>query len=112
MPAFIDKNPVSGVEMWVDQNEDEETRIHYRQDVEPILEHNKALRNVNGTDHMIKKDLWEYANIPPVVMMKMMYEDKIDPFKRENLGKVFDLINTKYPYCKTTNLTHRVSDND
>jgi hypothetical protein len=110
VPAFIDKNPVSGVEMYVDQNEDPGIRIHYQQDVEPTIDYAKALRNDSLTDGGIKKDFWHYASIPPVVIMKMKFEHGVDVFDRNHQRRLFELLNTEYKYLKTTNLRHTVSD--
>jgi hypothetical protein len=108
MPAFIDKNPISGVEMLVDQNEDPEWRIHYQQDVEPVLDYTKALRNDNLTDSGIKRDMWHYASIPPVVIMKLRFEYGVDVFNRDHYPKLFQLLNTEFKYLKTTNLNHTI----
>ena len=108
MPAFIDKNPLSGVEMYVDQNEDPEIRVHYQQDVQPTLDYAAVLRNGSLTDSGIKRDLWLYASIPPVVIMKLRFEYGIDVFNRDHYPRLFQLLNSDFKHLKTTNLTHTV----
>ena len=106
MPAFIDKDPVTGVTLEVDENEDDDIRHHFSQDVEPFLEHNKKLRNDNVTDIGIKNDLWLYASIPPVVILKLKYEYGIDVFDKNHQKRLFEILNRDFTYLKTTNLQH------
>lgn len=94
--------------MYVDQNEDENFRIHYQQDVEPVLDYAKALRNDSVTDGGIKKDMWLYATLPPVVIMKLRFEYGIDVFNRDHYPKLFKLLNTEFKHLKTTDLRHTV----
>lgn len=108
MPAFLDKDALSGVETFVDDNEDPGLRIHYRQDVEPTLDYAKALRNDSLTDSGIKRDMWHYASIPPVVIMKLRFEYGVDVFNRNHYPKLFQLLNTEFKYLKTTELQHTV----
>lgn len=108
MPAFIEKDPMSGLVTEVDQNEDDEIRHHFSQDVEPVLDYAKMLRNDNLTDGGIKKDFWHYAQLPAVVILKLKYEYGIDVFKRDHQRRMMEIINRDFPYCKTTNKMHTV----
>jgi hypothetical protein len=108
MPAFIDKDPMSGLVTEVDDNHDDEIRHHFSQDVEPVLNHAKALRNDGITDSGIKRDMWHYAYLPPVVILKLKYEYNCDVFKREDQKKLFRLLNGEFKYLKTTELQHTV----
>lgn len=108
MPAFIDKDPLTGLELYVDDNEDDEIRHHFQQDVEPFLNHARALRNDGATDVGIKNDLWLYAVIPPVVVLKLKYEYGIDVFNRNDQKRLMEVINRDFPYCKATAKTHTV----
>ena len=94
-----------GVETWEDMY-DGKLQVHYRQDVEPLLEYTKRSRNDGLTDHGIKNDLWHYAQIPPVVILEMRFKHGLDVFNRDHLKKVFALINSEYPHLKMTNKTH------
>lgn len=84
-------------------------QVHYQQDVEPVLEYTKRLRNDSMTDYGIKNDLWHYAQIPAVVILEMRFKHGVDVFNKDHLQKVFQLINTEYPHLKTTNKTHRMT---
>lgn len=107
MPAFIEKAP-SGLEHFVDQNEDEEERHHFQQDVQPVMDYAKALRNDGLTDSGIKREFWHYAILPPVVILKLRYEYGIDVFKRDHQKRMMEIINRDFPNCKTTNKMHTV----
>lgn len=105
MAKFVDYDPDRGVETYEDSY-DGHIQLHYRQDVEPILETAKTER-INGlTDHGIKNDLWLYARIPPVVILEMRFKHGVDCFKKDHLKKVFQLINTEYPHLKCTEKRH------
>jgi len=106
VPSFIEKNPDTGVSMYVDDNEGPGMDIHYRQDVQPTIDYAKALRNDSLTDSGIKRDLWHYASIPPVVIMKLRFEYGVDVFNRNHYPKLFQLLNSEFKYLKTTDLKH------
>lgn len=83
-------------------------QVHYRQDVEPILELNKYER-INGlTDKGIKKDMWLYARIPPVVVLELRFKHGIDIFDKNCTKKALEVINRDYPHLKCTEKTHTV----
>jgi hypothetical protein len=107
MAEFVDKNP-AGVETWV-AHEDDKLSIHYRQDVEPVLDYARILRNDGLTDSGIKRDFWLYAVIPPVVILELRHKYGLDIFKRDHYKRAIDVINSDYPYLKTTEKVHRIS---
>lgn len=108
MPTFIDKNPLTGVEHYVDDNEDEQTRNYMQQDIEPVLNYTAALRADNLADAGIKRDMWHYAQIPNVIVLKLLHEYGVDVFNRNHYPKLFQLLNTEFRHLKTTNLRHSV----
>jgi hypothetical protein len=94
-----------GVSTWEDSY-DGKLQVHYRQDVEPILERNKMLR-INGlTDGGIKQDMWLYASIPPVIILKLKFEYGVDIFDKNDMKKAIDIINRDFPYLKCTEKHH------
>lgn len=97
-----------GMETYEDDY-DGRLQVHYRQDVEPILERNKMLRNDGLTDGGIKRDMWLYASIPPVVIYKLLYEYGINIFNRNDTKRALEVINRDFPYLKTTNKTHTIT---
>lgn len=106
MAKFVDIDD-RGVETYEDMY-DGKLQVHYRQDVEPILERNKMLR-INGlTDKGIKQDMWLYASIPPVIILKLKFEYGIDIFNKDHMKKAIDVINRDFPYLKTTEKHHSI----
>ncbi len=104
MAKFVEMDE-RGVETWEDMY-DGKLQVHYRQDVEPVLDYTKRLRNDGLTDHGIKNDLWHYAQIPPVVILEMKFKWGVDVFKKDHLKRDFELLNREYPYLKTTEKNH------
>jgi hypothetical protein len=105
---FVDFDPERGVATYEDMY-DGHIQLHYRQDVEPVLELAKTER-INGlTDHGIKEDLWLYARIPPVIILEMKFKYGVDIFKRDHLKRAFEIINRDYPYLKTTEKRHTLA---
>ena len=107
MAKFIDCNPSNNMEMWADSTYgDHRQQFHYRQDVEPVLEVARTER-INGlTDGGIKKDLWLYARIPPVVILELKHKYGVDIFRRDHMKRAMELINSEYPALKCTEKTH------
>lgn len=109
MPAFIDKHPYSGMEHWVDQNEDDETRHYQFQDVQPVLDYAKEMRAQRaGEQHMKDFDMLHFATIPEVVIVKLLHEYGVNVFDRNDYPKLFKLLNGEFAYLKTTDMIHTV----
>lgn len=107
MAKFVDLDD-RGVATYEDTY-DGHLQVHYRQDVESVLEVAKTER-INGlTDHGIKNDLWLYARIPPVVILEMRFKHGIDVFDKNHLKRAFELINREYPYLKCTEKRHTLA---
>lgn len=113
MAAFVDIEP-NGVETWVDGDESNRLQVHYRQDVEPILERAKLIRNEGWADVKVngrpKNFLRLYCTIPPVTIMELRNKYGVNFFNRNHLKRAMYLIDTEYPYLKTTNMRHTVAE--
>jgi hypothetical protein len=85
--------------------------IETLQDVEPILDQTKILRDDDEhTKRGIKNEMWQYAHIPVVVQLKWLqkYGPVNDPMKKGNEKLLFQLLNDpEWRYLKTTNKIHR-----
>lgn len=102
MPEFFDFDPLTGIR--TDFEYDEATgnaTLHKTQDVEALLEYNKALRNDGLTDKGIKESWWLYAKIPPIVMLKLRNQG-INVEDGRHIDRVVQEINEHYPMLKTT----------
>jgi hypothetical protein len=107
MAKFVEYEADRGLATYEDMN-DGHLQVHYRQDVEPVLEYTKKIRNDGLADLGIKRDMWHYAHVPPVVILKWRFEHGVDIFNKDHMPKVLQLLNTEYKALKTTDKTHTV----
>lgn len=109
MSQFFDFNPVTGVTERFAYEEDvagDKVRIYQEQDVEPLLEHAKEVRNSGAADKGIKQSWWHYMSIPPVWQLHILKTHGIDPHNKHQRKELFDCVNTHYPHLKMTDKTH------
>jgi hypothetical protein len=116
MAKFLDWDPLRGVQQLEDTDGVAGTgrlQIHYRQDVEPIIELAKYER-LNGLADKAgkesKQDVYLYARIPPVIILKLKYEHGVDIFKRDHMKRALKIINEQYPYLKCTDKVHNLKN--
>ena len=111
MAGFVDYDPLRGVETWADADEANRLQVHYRQDVEPILDLAREERTNNLSDERWRKTgMALYARIPPVVILELKHRWGIDIFKRDHLKRAMYLIETEFPYLKCTDKMHRIAN--
>jgi hypothetical protein len=104
MAKFVEMDD-RGVETWEDMY-DGKLQVHYRQDVAPVLDYTKAIRNENA--HDLGHDIWHYAHIPAVTILEMRFKHGVDIFKKEHEKRMFQLLNTEYPHLKNPTKTHTI----
>src|SRR6478609_7220532 len=77
---ILDYDPVTGITDYFEYDSlTDTTTISNFQDVEPILEGNKTLRNdTEYTKDGIKKEFWHYATIPNIVQMEILRKHGVD----------------------------------
>lgn len=77
--------------------------LHYTQDVEPVLEENKAKQNA-GRDYYAKDpDMWKIASIPVTVQYEWIRRYGRDPLKSENHDLLRRLLNDpEWRYLRTS----------
>jgi hypothetical protein len=112
MSAWKEYDPHTGVmETTVDNDEESDfLTVNKTQDVEGLLERNKTLRDSGATDIGIKNGLWMYASIPIAVQYELLKRG-INVHSKWDRAKVLDVINSEYPYLKTTNKHHSIKRN-
>lgn len=79
--------------------------VEHVQDVQPLIDRNSEYANLGATDAGIKRGLWHYASIPLTVVVEMRNKG-INVYNPDHRRRVFQEINTHYPYLKTTHKTH------
>lgn len=105
----IDHDPLTGITTWFEYHADSDTSVVGReQDVEPILEMNKALAlSDNYTRKGFRENWWHYATIPNVLIEKWKIEEGIDVFNKDHARRVYQKLNApEYRYLKTTTKMH------
>jgi hypothetical protein len=108
MSRVLDFNPLTGERVLFDYDaHTDQMVLTHQQDVrrELAFAHAKATDD-RATKHGIKNDLWHYARVPNIVIMEMKQKHGVDFFDRNHKKKVFQLLNTEYAYCKTTDKHH------
>jgi hypothetical protein len=102
MAEFFEYDPHSGIR--TDMEYDESTgnvTFHRTQNVEALLDYNKALARDGLTDKGIKESWWLYAKIPPIFMLQMRAKG-INVEDGRHIDRVLQEINTNFPYLKCT----------
>jgi hypothetical protein len=112
MAAFFDFDPVTGIR--TDFEYDEETgeaKLIQSSDISAAIDYAKTLANTGATDGGIKKGLWKYAVIPPIVQIALRQKG-LDIYSQDPTmqNRVLREIDENYPWIKTTTKTHRVKN--
>ena len=113
MASFLEYDPLTGVEQWVDADHCNRLQVHYRQDIAPVKDLTAIERGMSPERGVFERradeDLTLYARIPPVVIMEMRNKWGVDIFKKDHLRRAFELINREYPHLRTTRKVHTLS---
>lgn len=105
MKRIIDHDPFTGVSTFMEYHADTDMTIVGRiQDVEPILERNKAMQNdVDYSRKGIAESWWHEARIPNIVIEKWRKDYGVDVLNKDHIKKVKNLLNSpEWKYLKTT----------
>lgn len=86
-----------------DDGLDGDLTIATKQDVEPVLEYTKTLRNSGAHDKV--GDFSYYACIPAHVELALL-DKGININNKHQTKEMIRAIEQDYPYCKVTNLKH------
>lgn len=100
---LLDFDPLTGMMTFHDYDEvEDKTFISYEQDVEPLLDRNKAAQN-DATGPM--GDMVHVASIPQTIQMKWMVEYGVDIMNKDHMPKVKRLLNDpEWRYLKVRNI--------
>ena len=98
---FLDFNKYTGL-VTTSATEDGKEIIAYDQDVQPFLDVAAMCRNERDKDFDKKDSIQHVAFVPDIVILKMMTEDGVNFYSKEDDKKVLQLLETKYAACKTT----------
>ena len=77
-------------------------RFYYTQDVEPLLESNKAKVNAGRDYYAADPDLWRVASIPIVVQYEWLRRYGVNIYDPDHMKRVEQLLNDpEWRYLKT-----------
>ena len=96
---FFDFDQTTGTRIEYEDT-DEGFALHYEQDVEPLLDRNKAWQNEGAKQH--DDNFWHAATIPPSIQMKWLVEHGIDLYNPDHAAGVKRLLNDpEYRHLRT-----------
>lgn len=91
-----------GLRIDFEQLEDGSVALHYTQDVEPVLEFNKAKQRAGRDYYASDNEMWKVASIPVTVQYEWMRLYGVDPLKPEHETLLTRLLNDpEWRYLKT-----------
>ena len=107
MAEFFDYDPVAGIRTDTEYDEmSGQMTVIRTADVEPHLDATKSLANEDEFSKAgIKQGWWLYASITPVVELQLRAKG-INIYDKNDEKRMFEEINTNYPYIRCTTGTH------
>ncbi len=106
MAKTYEYNEQTGTYYEIEDHVDGGLIIKTLQDVEPVLEHVKEIRNRGTNDKGIKQNWWPYATVPAAVWLKWKSDYGVDIFDKNHQGAVLKLLNGDFKNFKRTELNH------
>jgi len=106
MSKFFDYNAERGT--WYEEDYDhveDKVVIHHKQDVQPVLDYARHLRNSGENDKV--GDFGRYAIIPASVEVELRKKG-INIYNQHQTKDLLREINQNYPHLKVTNLRHDI----
>ena len=102
---LLGHDPITGISTWFDYEESTDRMIlSDEQDVTPILEQARAMRNDGDYSRRgIKEDMWHYARIPLSILQEIKDKYGVDMRgANPDWPSFFAIINRDYPAFKAT----------
>ena len=90
---LFDYDPNTGMKTVYEDLGGDNFALHYEQDVEPILDMNKAKANEGRDYYAASNDIWRVASVPASVQLKWLIEEGIDCFNPEHWDRVKKKLN-------------------
>lgn len=79
--------------------------LHYTQDVEPVLDANKAKQSAGRDYYAADPDMWKVASVPTTVEYEWIRRYGVSPLKPENQDLLRRLLNDpEWRYLKTAEI--------
>ena len=106
MSEFFDYDASTGMVYSTDYDQTtDKSIVHSYQDVQPVLDHIKHIRDSGTNDKGIKRDFWLYATIPVGVQVELLGKG-LNIHDKNCTKDLMREINQNYPHLKNTYLHH------
>lgn len=90
---------------WIDGDDGKSFHLKYEQDVEPILDLNKAKQSAGRAYYAQDHEMWRVASIPVVVQYDWMTKHGVDVHNPDHWPRVQRLLNDPdWRYLKTAEI--------
>ena len=106
MAKTYEYNEQTGTYYEIEDHTDGGIIVRTMQDVDPVLDHVKDIRNDGRNDKGIKQNWWAYATVPGAVWLKWKSDYGVDIWNKDHRPAVFKLLNGDYKNFKRTDLKH------
>lgn len=109
MAQHFDYDPLLGTleRFEYDEHARKPIAIRMEQDVSGLLDKMHEHRATRDKDRGIKEEMWHYCSIPTVVQMELLKKGiNLQKMDKGDWPKFFRIINSDYPWLKTTDKTH------
>lgn len=106
---LLSYDPITGLRTWFDYDASTDTtELYYDQEVDDILELNKAMANDEDySKNGIKQGWWHIGSIPASLIMKWRVEEGIDVYNKDHTKRVLAKLNdADFSRLKTTSGKH------
>ena len=103
MPELFSVDPLTGMQTHIEYDgEADRYRFTYTQDVNPLLDANKAAQT---EDFDRRADMWHVASIPPIIQMEWLTKHGVNLWDKNHKAGVRRLLNSPdYRYLKVRNI--------
>ena len=101
---LLDYDPVAKTATWhCYDHSNRKTYLNHVQDVEDIIEYNKAKQNTHNSSSFVDKgDYYHFARVPNTVLLEWKTKYNLDYAKKEDLPKIEKLLmSNEYRYLRT-----------
>lgn len=99
---LLEYDPFRGLRIDFESLGNGEYALHYEQDVEPLLDENKAKQSYGREYYAHDDEMWKVASIPVTVQYEWIRQHGVDPLRPENQDLLRRLLNSnEWRYLKT-----------
>lgn len=99
---LLEYDPSRGLRIDFESTGDGEFHLHYTQDVEPLLDENKAKQSAGRDYYASDNEMWKVASVPVTVQYEWIRRYGADPLLPENQDLLRRLLNSnEWRYLKT-----------